>query len=61
MLKNIPVPTVEQALQGKTAGVFIESVNGKSTGTTNMRIRGSSSITATNQPLFVVDGIPISY
>jgi TonB-dependent starch-binding outer membrane protein SusC len=59
-LKNIPVPTVEQALQGKTAGVFIESVNGKSTGTTNMRIRGSSSITATNQPLFVVDGIPLT-
>jgi TonB-dependent starch-binding outer membrane protein SusC len=60
ILKNIPVPTVEQALQGKTAGVFIESVNGKSTGTTNMRIRGSSSITATNQPLFVVDGIPLT-
>lgn len=60
LLKNTPVPTIEQALQGKTAGVFIESVNGKSTGTTNMRIRGSSSITATNQPLFVVDGIPIS-
>jgi TonB-dependent starch-binding outer membrane protein SusC len=59
-LKNIPVPTIEQALQGKTAGVFIESVNGKSTGTTNMRIRGSSSITATNQPLFVVDGIPLT-
>lgn len=60
VLKNIPVATVEQALQGKTAGVFIESVNGKSTGTTNMRIRGSSSITATNQPLFVVDGIPLT-
>jgi TonB-linked SusC/RagA family outer membrane protein len=60
VLQNIPVPTVEQALQGKTAGVFIESVNGKSTGTTNVRIRGSSSITATNQPLFVVDGIPLT-
>ncbi len=60
VLKNVPVSTVEQALQGKTAGVFIESVNGKSTGTTNMRIRGSSSITATNQPLFVVDGIPLT-
>jgi TonB-linked SusC/RagA family outer membrane protein len=59
-LRNIPVPTVEQALQGKSAGVFIESVNGKSSGTTNIRIRGSSSITATNQPLFVVDGIPLT-
>jgi TonB-linked SusC/RagA family outer membrane protein len=59
-LKNIPVPTVELALQGKSAGVFIEAVNGKATGTTRMRIRGSSSITASNQPLFVVDGIPLS-
>ena len=59
VIKNVPVSTVEQALQGKTAGVFIESVNGKSTGTTNMRIRGSSSITATNQPLFVVDGLSL--
>ena len=59
-LKNIPVSTVEQALQGKSSGVFIESVNGKSTGTTNMRIRGSSSISATNQPLFVIDGIAMT-
>ena len=59
-LENIPVPTVEQALQGKSAGVFISAVNGKATGTTRMRIRGSSSITADNQPLFVVDGIPIT-
>jgi TonB-linked SusC/RagA family outer membrane protein len=59
-LKNMPVPTIEQALQGKTAGVYIGAVNGKSTGTTNMRIRGASSITATNQPLFIVDGIPIT-
>jgi TonB-linked SusC/RagA family outer membrane protein len=60
ILKNVPVASVEQALQGKTAGVFIESVNGKSSGTTNMRIRGSSSISATNQPLFVVDGLPLT-
>jgi TonB-linked SusC/RagA family outer membrane protein len=59
-LKNVPVPSIELALQGKTAGVFIESVNGKSTGTTRMRIRGSSSISATNQPLFVVDGIAVT-
>ena len=59
-LQNTPVPTVEQALQGKSAGVFIESVNGKSTGSTIMRIRGSSSITASDQPLFVVDGMPLT-
>ena len=59
-LKNIPVPSVELALQGKSAGVFIEAVNGKATGNTRMRIRGASSVTASNQPLFVVDGVPLS-
>ncbi len=59
-LRNSPVPTVELALQGKSAGVFIESLNGKATGSTRMRIRGASSVTAGNEPLFVVDGIPIS-
>jgi TonB-dependent starch-binding outer membrane protein SusC len=59
-IKNTPVPSVQQALQGKSAGVFIESVNGKATGVTRMRIRGSSSISATNEPLFIVDGVAIS-
>jgi len=59
-LKNTPVPSVQQALQGKTAGVFIEAANGKSSSITRMRIRGSSSVTATNEPLFIVDGVPVS-
>ncbi|TFG42583.1 MAG: SusC/RagA family TonB-linked outer membrane protein, partial [Bacteroidia bacterium] len=59
-LQNMPVASVELALQGKSAGVFIESLNGKATGSTRMRIRGSSSVTASNEPLYVVDGIPLS-
>ncbi|HVN57626.1 MAG TPA: TonB-dependent receptor [Bacteroidales bacterium] len=59
-LKNIPVPSVDQTLQGKSAGVFIESTTGKVSGATRMRIRGSTSINADNQPLFIVDGIPIT-
>lgn len=59
-IKSLPVPSVEQALQGRTAGVFIESVNGKPGGAIRVRVRGSSSITASNQPLFVVDGIPLT-
>jgi TonB-linked SusC/RagA family outer membrane protein len=55
-----PVSTVEQALQGKAAGVFIEANNGKVGGAMKIRIRGSSSINAGNQPLFVVDGVPIN-
>ena len=59
-LQNMPVSSVELALQGKSAGVYIESLNGKATGSARMRIRGSSSVTASNEPLYVVDGIPLS-
>lgn len=55
-----PVMTVEQALQGKAAGVFIEANNGKVGAAMRIRVRGSSSINADNQPLFVVDGVPIN-
>lgn len=60
LVKNTPVPSVQQAMQGKAAGVFVESSNGKVGGVTRMRIRGSSSITANNEPLFIVDGVPLS-
>ena len=59
-LENRPVPSVELALQGKAAGVFIESVTGKVTSSTRVRIRGSSSISASNEPLYVLDGVPLS-
>lgn len=59
-LRNIPVPAVEMALQGRSAGVFIESLNGKATGSARMRIRGATSVTAGNDPLFVIDGMPVS-
>lgn len=60
LVKNTPVPSVQQALQGKTAGVFVEANTGKVSGATRMRIRGSSSITANNEPLFIVDGVPLT-
>lgn len=60
VIKNTPVPSVQQAMQGKTAGVFVEGNNGKVSSQTRMRIRGSSSITANNEPLFIVDGVPLS-
>ncbi len=59
-IQNTPVPSIQQAMQGKTAGVFIEATNGKSSAATRMRIRGSSSITADNEPLFIVDGVPLN-
>ena len=60
VIENIPVPSVEQALQGRAAGVFVESVNGKPGAAMRVRIRGASSIGASNQPLYVIDGVPIT-
>ena len=56
-IQNIPVPTFEQAIQGRAAGVFVESQNGKLGQGIKVRVRGSSSVSAGNEPLYVVDGI----
>jgi TonB-dependent SusC/RagA subfamily outer membrane receptor len=57
---NMPVPNFTQALQGRAAGVFVESNNGKVGEGVKVRIRGQGSINASNAPLYVVDGIPIN-
>jgi TonB-dependent starch-binding outer membrane protein SusC len=59
-IANTPVTTFEQALQGRAAGVQITSLNGKLGQGIQMRIRGSSSVTASNEPLYVLDGIPLT-
>lgn len=59
-IRNIPVPTFEQAIQGRAAGVFVEAGNGKLGQGIKVRVRGSSSVSAGNQPLYVIDGIPIT-
>ncbi len=53
-------PNVLNALQGKVAGVNIVSASGMPGASTNINIRGITSISGSNQPLFVIDGIPIS-
>lgn len=57
--KDRPLPTIESALQGKAPGVFINSGSGKLGQALQIRVRGISSISASNQPLFVIDGVPI--
>ncbi|MCL4640799.1 MULTISPECIES: SusC/RagA family TonB-linked outer membrane protein [Olivibacter] len=47
-------------LQGKTAGVQVSSPGGKPNAGLNIRIRGTSSITSSSDPLYVVDGVPIA-
>ena len=58
-INNLPLPSFEGALQGRTTGVFINAGSGKLGQALNIRIRGFSSISASNQPLFVIDGVPV--
>ncbi len=58
-LANTPATSFENAIQGRAAGVFVEQENGKVGQGIKMRIRGASSVTAGNEPLYIVDGIPV--
>jgi TonB-linked SusC/RagA family outer membrane protein len=55
--KDVPIPRIDQMLQGRAAGVDVKSVDGAPGSGTTIRIRGSRSISATNEPLYVVDGV----
>ena len=58
-IENLPTPNVDQMLQGRAAGVQISANSGTPGGGMFIRVRGTTSITASNDPLYVVDGIPI--
>ena len=55
-----PVSTVAEALQGQLPGVNVISQDGRPGGSTSIRVRGGGSITQSNEPLFVVDGVQVS-
>lgn len=58
-LASAPATSVEKMLSGKMAGVTITSGSGQPGSTSTIRVRGISSINAGNEPLWVVDGIPV--
>ena len=58
-LTAIPVSRVDQALQGRASGVQVTQVNGAPGAGTVIRVRGGNSITGSNEPLWVVDGIVV--
>ncbi|HOY05000.1 MAG TPA: TonB-dependent receptor [Saprospiraceae bacterium] len=57
-LKNSVVTNLDQALQGRIAGVQVTQNSGQPGGATSIRIRGANSITGSSEPLYVIDGIP---
>ncbi|WGK66270.1 SusC/RagA family TonB-linked outer membrane protein [Croceiramulus getboli] len=54
------IQSPEQLIQGKTAGVQISESSGEPGAAISVRIRGSNSIRSGNNPLFVVDGVPLT-
>ena len=50
----------QQSIQGKLAGVNISQNSGKPGGSATVRVRGGTSLTGSNDPLYVIDGVPIS-
>jgi TonB-linked SusC/RagA family outer membrane protein len=58
-LNKASAPNLGSALYGKASGVRIQTAPGGAMGAISINVRGLSSITGTNQPLVVVDGVPI--
>ena len=59
-IENIPQVSIDQLMQGRAAGVTISQNSGKPGSAVSVRIRGITSITGNNEPLYVIDGVPIS-
>jgi len=57
-INNMPVRTIDGVLQGQTAGLTVNTQSGTPGGQNMIKLRGGSSINASNQPLIVIDGIP---
>ncbi|MDH7447024.1 SusC/RagA family TonB-linked outer membrane protein [Aquimarina sp. 2201CG14-23] len=59
-INEIPTPSLQSTLTGKAAGVQVTQLNGKVEGGVKVRVRGISTISSSQEPLYVVDGIPIT-
>lgn len=59
-LMQNPVSNVAQALQGQLPGVQVTSQDGRPGASMSIRVRGGGSITQSNEPLFIVDGVQVS-
>jgi len=58
--EELPLSSPEQALQGKIAGVRVTQSTGAPGGGVSVRVRGGNSILGGNEPLYVIDGFPVS-
>lgn len=58
-IKDVPTTSFENALNGRVAGLQVTSSSGQAGSASNIRIRGIGSINASNEPLYVIDGVPV--
>ena len=56
----VPTSTASEALQGRIPGVVVSNSNWSPGSTPSVMIRGKRSITASNDPLYVIDGVPVT-
>lgn len=59
-IENLPFSSVDKALQGKVAGLQSVASSGQPGASQSILIRGASSINASSQPLWVIDGVPVN-
>ena len=59
-LAAVPVTSAAVALQGKISGVQVTTVDGQPGADVNIRVRGGTSVTQSNEPLYIVDGFQVS-
>ncbi|MDR1119737.1 MAG: TonB-dependent receptor [Dysgonamonadaceae bacterium] len=59
-MKESIITNLDQALQGRVAGVQLQANSGAPGAANSIRIRGASSVNNSNEPLYVIDGIPVS-
>ena len=59
-LAAVPVTSAAVALQGKVSGVQVTTVDGQPGADVNIRVRGGTSVTQSNEPLYIVDGFQVS-
>ena len=58
-MRQTIVTNADQMLQGKVAGVQVTQNSGAPGGATSVRIRGASSLNSSNEPLYIIDGVPM--
>ena len=60
IVENVPAASFDQALQGQSTGLTVISQSGEPSKAAEFKIRGTNSIYAGTEPLFILDGVPIS-